>query len=296
MREWRRWWPFAVLCVAASCEWMLTDRFPRAGSTLGSEAVGCGLGAVGFGVAAGLRRRVWRTNLWAVAGGAMVICGPVVELFFGTRVVEPGTLAMALALTAVVVAVASGSGAGEVNDLWPGLAGVAGLLLVLSPPGFGSLGADAVMVLAPVVTGVGCVLFRRGVEAEGVAGCEWAMALGLAGAGLVFGVGAVVRGVVERVWPVVSGVAVGIDLVLAGLAVIALARVTALHYSARFVVVPLLILLQGLVFLGSAPSWRSVGCAALLGVATWGLVRRQSEGWVGINGGTAAEETRGAGG
>ena len=70
---------------------------------------------------------------------------------------------MALALTPVVIAVSEAATRHSretlAGRLWPGLAAIAGLLLLLIQPSLSNPAVDLVLVLTPLLTGCGAVLF-----------------------------------------------------------------------------------------------------------------------------------------
>ena len=272
----QRWWPFALVCLLASSVWLVTDSYSQVQSTLASEAVACALAAVvSVVVAVVLKRRGgggWGLVRPAVAG-AMVLGGPASAGFLGAEGVGATSVAIALSLTPVVVAVTesvTGDEGLDAGALWPGLVAVTALLLVLAPPSFADLRSDVALALGPLLTGVGCVMFRR--SGNGVA-AAWRVSAGLLGAAVVYGVVVLGEGVVRRQLPEVSLAAVGIDAVLFGLGMLALSRVTASQYVARYAVVPLLILLQGVLLLHSEVTVRIAACGVLLAIASVVLLR-----------------------
>ena len=46
MKGFRRYWPFGLLCVAASTVWMVEDTWPTVRLTLAASCVACGLMAL----------------------------------------------------------------------------------------------------------------------------------------------------------------------------------------------------------------------------------------------------------
>ena len=202
--------------------------------------------------------------------GAMLVGGPVTFLLAQAPFIEAGGLTMALALTPVVVAVASAAlSRGQTEDvagrLWPGLAAVAGLLLVLVTPGLGNVRTDVVFALTPLLTGIGAALFCA--QDAGESGDGRRMYWALVGAAMLFAAGVVVQWVfAER--PSLSVIAVAWDGVLALLSVLALSRLGATRWAAQFVLLPLLVLMQGIVLL-RPPITVRLGCGlALLAVAS----------------------------
>ena len=274
---WHRMWPFALLCVLASVFWLLLDRYPEINFTLGSDAAACGLLAILSLALMLFSRGLAITPSQALRGaiaGALVLAGPAVGTFLHASTLDPGSLAIALCLTPVVVGVAEGvtSDIGLSNEaLWPGLAAAVGLLLVLPSPSIADWHNDAAMVLAPILTGIGCVLLRRN-AASAIASAT----AGFAGAAIVFAIGAGAGAAMQHARPQVSVTAVAIDAALSLLALTALSRLAAEQYAARYALVPLLILVQGPLMLHSLVTWRSVVCAALLLAAAIKLLRSNS--------------------
>ena len=271
---WHRAWPFALLCALASLFWIFLDRYPDISFTLASDALACGLLAALALASTYLLRRSAILSLQptrSAFAGALVIAGPAAGTFLHASTLDSGSLAIALCLTPVVVGVAEAvSNNVELSNeaLWPGIAAAAGLLLVLPVPSLADWRNDAALVLAPVLSGIGCVLFR---STGGTALAR--AAAGFAGAAVAFVAGAGVEAILQHTRPQVSLAAVGIDAVLFLLTLAALSRLAALQYTARYALVPLLILLQGPLLLHSLITWRSVVCALLLVAAAAQLLR-----------------------
>jgi len=271
---WRQWWPFVLLCLAASSEWLITDNWPQAGSTVASETIACGLAAgISFGLA--LRnqsRRPSEASFFSAAlGGALVLMGPALGILLQVPSISPASLVLALTLTPVATAVAEGL---STASLWPGLAALVGLLLVLPEPSFSNPLNDVVLLLAPLLTGVGCVLFRRSVAPTSG---PWSSAAAFASAGVVFGIAAATQAIRQHALPALAPASIAIDFVLALLTILALQRLTASQYAARYMLVPLAILLQGLLLLHSVITVRSAACSVLLAGAAVSLLLSRSE-------------------
>ncbi|AEU37361.1 hypothetical protein [Granulicella mallensis] len=271
----RQGWPFALLCLAASSEGWITDTWPQAGSTLASETAACALAAaLSFGLAF-LKPKARPTRLSTSStawGGALILVGPAIGLFLMSSL-GPANRVLALALTPVVVAVAEAAlGTQEqglsARSLWPGLAAVSGLLLVLPEPSLASPLNDAALLLAPLLTGIGCTLFRRHTLDAMDATTTFA------GGCLLFGLGTVVQSALQHTLPVPDFAAVAIDLVLTLLSILALQRLTATQYVSRYVLVPLVILLLSLLQVHETITARSVTCAVLLAGAAISLLRQ----------------------
>jgi drug/metabolite transporter (DMT)-like permease len=265
--RWHRWWPFLLLIVAGASRWLLVAARPDAGSTLGSEALGCVWAAL---VAWSLPGRVAagetsHGSAWKmVLAGAMLIGGPMTAIIVRGRHLDGGGMTMALALTPVVIAIASaamseGSSEGLSGKMWPGLAAVAGLLLVLESPELGDVRSDVALVLSPVLTGVGAVMFCNGAATRRR---SWALAL--VGASALFALAATEARVVEHLTLSMTLPAVACDGLLALLGVVALARLEAVRWSAQFTLLPLLTILEGIVLVRPTLSTRwGVGLALL---------------------------------
>jgi len=273
---WRKTWPFALLCLLSSTVWLLLDRYPQITFSLASGAAACGLAAmcaIGLGLALRSPQGRLAELLKPATGGGLVIAGPAIGAFLHASL-NAGSLAIALAMTPVAVIVAEpvlSEREPSVDGLWPGLAAAVGLLLVLPAPSVSDWRNDLAMLLAPVLTGVGCVIFR---QAKPVA---WKASAGFLGGVVVFGLGAVVEGAIQHGLPSISLAAVAIDTPLFALSFVALSRLTASQYGARYALVPLLVLIQGPLLLGSmVVTWRGMACAALLLVAGVALLRAGS--------------------
>jgi drug/metabolite transporter (DMT)-like permease len=273
----RRWWPLLALLAAGAARWIVTDTHPEAGSTLASEALGCAWAALlVWAVAPRSARRAgwagWKTML----AGAMLVGGPVTALLVHAPLVDPGGLTMALALTPVVVAVASAAlSRGQTDDvagrLWPGLAAVAGLLLVLVTPSLSDVRSDVVLALAPLLAGVGAAWFC--VQPGTAAG---KLRIGLAGASALF-LAAALAGWPLSGRPTFSVVAVAWDGVIALLSLLTLVQLAATRWSAQFVLLPLLILLEGIVLMRPPMTVRLDCGLALLAVASLYLLLQRED-------------------
>jgi hypothetical protein len=226
---------------------MLAEALPGSATTFASAALGCGSAAALCLLVYPRRMNglVRDGQLWQSAmGGALMIAGPLVGLLRPGGV-SGSALAMALALTPVVLAVAEAAMRGASGDLagrlWPGLAAIAGLLLVLAEPSLANPMNDLLLVLAPVLTGCGAALFCTAKETT------WRLPSALLGAAVLLACGAlVVVAQHERVWPEMLGLAAGMDAAQAMLTVLVLGRLSGARWSAQFALVPLLVLLEGL--------------------------------------------------
>jgi drug/metabolite transporter (DMT)-like permease len=250
-----RWWPFVLLLLAGASRWIVAAVHPEADSTLASEAVGCAWAAL-LSLAfllrqpkkATLQRASSRAACvrWLLAG-AMLFGGPAVALLIRGRELDAGSLTIALALTPVIIAIAATAFGRENSDgiagrIWPGLAAVAGLLLILTQPTLGDARSDLALVLAPALTGVGAALFcvDRPVSASRVT-------YALIGASALFALAIAATYFVAGSRPSISLLAVACDGVLALLGVVTLGQLGATRWSSQFTWVPLLIILESIV-------------------------------------------------
>ena len=263
----------------------MTEAHPEAEPTLSSLAMGCGWAVL---VSLMLLRRgparVSLRNSWlGVLAGAMIFAGPAVGALLRAPLDGPA-LTMALALTPVAAGIAAAAlGAGNLDGaagrIWPGLAAIGGLLLVLVEPNLGNARTDMALLLAPVMTGVGAALFcMRG------GATTWRATSALLGGTLVFGVALTVEALAAGTRPTVSLLAMACDGLLALLSVYALQRVGATRWSAQFTLLPLLIVLEGLALTHQPLTLRWVVGIALLLLASVYLLLPSSDDAEGVRG------------
>lgn len=276
---WHLWWPFALLCVLRGSRWMMSEALPGSSSTLATEALGCGSAAAFCVVVSSARlKEAWRGKQLGrcALGGGLMIAGPLLGLFLpGT--ISGASLAMALALTPVVLGVING--AARPTDealsgrLWPGLAAVAGLLLVLAEPSLANKYADLLLAFIPLLTGAGAALFCSAKESK------LRIPAALLGAAMLLGLGAVLSVWITKglFWPEMGGLAAGSDALEAVVAVLALGRLSAARWSAQFVIVPLLLLLEGVAMDHSNVPPRVITGLVLLAAASAALLLPPSE-------------------
>jgi hypothetical protein len=216
-------------------------------------------------------RELWRSAL----GGALVIGGPLMGLL-RPGAISATSMTLALALTPVALAVAEAAMRGGSSNLpgrlWPGLAAAAGLLLLLPQPSLGNPATDALLVLAPVLTGCGAVLFCSAKESG------WRLPAALLGAAVVLGLTAgAMMAAHGYAWPEMLGLAAGLDALQALLTVMALGRLSGTRWSAQFALVPLLVVLEGLVLMRARVPGRMVGGLLLLALAGVALLLPPAE-------------------
>jgi hypothetical protein len=261
-----RWWPFALLVLAAASRWMLAAARPEAESTLASKTFGCAWAALLILLLMRGGGRGWKQ--WrGLLAGAMLLGGPAIGVLAGGRGLDSESLSLALALTPVAIAVASAalgtSSDGITGRIWPGLAAIGGLLLILPQPSVGDLRGDLLLFLAPVLTGVGAALFYAD-NAEPAR----RISMALIGATALFALTLGTKSLVTGTKPHASVLAVSCDGILTLLTVLALSRLGANRWSAQFGLIPLLILIEGMVLVRPGVTTRWVVGLGLVALAS----------------------------
>lgn len=277
-------WPLGALCLLSGSRWLLEGALPQAASTLSTEGVGCLMAAGLVGLLA-LRSRVRLGDypplrfqgLVIGVAGALVLAGPAVAQVIAGRRISPDNGTLALALAPVVVAMlASGSGSAEGRDLpgmlWPGLAALTGLLLLLPQPAYSEWRPWLGLCSMPALVSVGAWWFGQGWDDGGLRPSSWGgISLGLIGGAVVFAVlwvatigfgsdggsSAFRGGFWSGAWA-----GCGLDGLSALLALLALQRLHAVRWVSQFLWIPLVGLLEGVVFLWpvlDARSWVGLG-------------------------------------
>ncbi|MGA7157653.1 MAG: hypothetical protein WBY53_12435, partial [Acidobacteriaceae bacterium] len=250
-----RWWPFVLLVLLGASRWAVAAARPDADSTLTSLTIGCAWAALlslAFAVLqpkprVGEAAITLAARLRWLLSGALLFGGPAITLLVSARDLDSSALTIALALTPLVVAIASSalgteSSEGIAGRIWPSLAAVAGLLLVLVQPNLGDLRTDLALVVAPLITGIGAALFCRDQPRS-----PSRSATALLGACALFALALAERRVVAGVHPSLSLFAIASDGLIALLSIITLAQLGAPRWSSQFTWIPLLIILEGIV-------------------------------------------------
>jgi hypothetical protein len=183
---------------------------------------------------------------WVLAG-AMLFGGPMIALLIPGRDLDSGALTIALALTPIIIAIAASalgasSSEGIAGRIWPSLAAVAGLLLVLVQPSLADVRADLALLLAPLLAGVGAALFTIDQPRSALR-----IPLALFGASALFSTALAAVWFASGVRPAVSLIAVACDGILSLLSIITLIQLGATRWSSQFTWVPLFIILEGIV-------------------------------------------------
>ena len=251
-----------LLLLIGASRWAVAAVRPDADSTLASQTIGCAWATLLSLAFLALQPKPARPVAsqpapsraarirWLLAG-AMFFAGPAIELLVRGRDLDSSALTIALALTPVIIAIASSalgteSSEGIAGRIWPGLAAVAGLLLVLVQPTLGDLRTDLALALAPTLTGVGAVLFcvDQSVDQPRAAS---RISTALLGASTLFAIALAGSYFVAHTRPSLSLLAVACDGIMALLGVATLVQLGATRWSSQFTWVPLLVILEGIV-------------------------------------------------
>ncbi len=281
-RTWSRTWPFALLCALDASRWLIEGAFPATGSSLWTEAAGCLGAAVCLLAWATLRpanlngalRRSSSVNL--IIAVATVVSGAALAAAVAGRPLNANNVTLALALCPVVIAVVvSAGGRADGADLtgllWPGLAGVAGLLLLVPEPSFGAWRPWIGMMAMPLLIGGAAGAYSAISDEEPECPAKDhrpAMAAGLACAAGLLGALAWLRwrAGTEQAFTLPAA---ALDGGTAVLTLFALVRLGPVRWSAQFLLVPLLGLAEGVVFLRPLLDWRSYAAFGLLALSAF---------------------------
>lgn len=276
--KWRLWWPFALLCLLGGSRWIVSESLPGSVTTFASASLGCGSAAALYLLVMLPRKvaRPGRSELTRSAiGGALMLTGPLLVLL-RPGAISAGSHTMALALTPVVIAViesaTSHSHETLAGRLWPGLAAIAGLLLLLAEPRLSRPAEDILLALTPLLTGGGAVLFCSSRDNA------WRVPAALLGACAALALGAAVNvamhtgGLYEM-----AGLAAGFDALQALVSIVAISKLSAARWSAQFALVPLLVLLEGFALMPASIPARMIVGLLLLAIASVALILPPAE-------------------
>ena len=269
------WLMFAAYCGLAASEWLVS---PGSGWPRGMIYAAVGVVAIAVN-----GRRPWTAARDAVRLAlAAVLVIAVPELMEGWAIGHVsnalGTVAMAL-VPAMVVIVAAYQGSEVRRLLVPALAGLGGMLLLI-PVSFpqSTMGQIAlgVLIVAAMLVAIGGVWIYRLLQ-----GIELAQALAgfcLANAA-VFLVAGFFEGGSGAGW--VTGLMQGMEAVLL---VVLLRGMEPVRMGARWLVIPLVTIVEGAVLLRPELTMRmGIGMGLLAGGAGWLLVARRSDDAAGLS-------------
>ena len=283
--KWRVWTVFAVVCVWAASGWLITpgsDALPRL------ERQGLGFAVLaGVALASGGCRN-WRARLrlhGAVSmGGVLFFAVPAVLIEHAREYAAETSVAVVFALAPVVVVLVWGAvmqEPGAMRWLVPALTGLAGVLLLLPfemPVSTRGWEAVAEIVAAMLlVAGAGVWLF--GLLRE-MSTTKALTVVGAANAIVLFVCCGALGSLDWRWRDVVRGLSweSAVAVIVAALTVWLLQAMDPIRFSARFLVIPLMTILEGAVLLRPEVTGRmAVGIVLLAGGATWMLGAKQVE-------------------
>lgn len=285
-KQWRLFWPLALLCLISGSRWLLENAVPAAQSSSLSAAGGCALAAMLLLFCLWAKRKhasrtpeacvgrlPWRT----VSAGVLVLTAPALSGLLAGRHISGSAGTLALALTPVVAAVAAAAcgaeNGGVAGLLWPGLAGLAGLLLLLPEPDLSGWRMDAALVAMPLLAGGGAAIVGQNGNtkdhehaAKGVRLEFWVLQT-LGASAIVFLLIHLTTGRGEAwTFPLADLLADGFSFAMS---VFVLLRMGPLRWSAQFLLLPLVTLLEGVMFLRpslTARSWTGLLLIAIGGV------------------------------
>ena len=166
-------WPVCLLCLLGGSRWLLDEALPSSRSNALSASMGCALAALASFTLRKVRRRREPTALAVAAPGThwkssiaagLLLANPALSATVsdGNLSATKGTLALALTPVVVAVGAAASTASGDLAGLlWPGLAGIAGLLLLLPVPSLSLWRTDLGMATMPLVAGVAASYLAR---------------------------------------------------------------------------------------------------------------------------------------
>lgn len=263
--SWSRWWPFVFLCLLSAFRWSSVEAFLLSSTTLALGFGSAFLLAVTFATSRKEPALAAKEALGAAIAGGFMLCGPAIGFLSGPRTVDAASLTISLALVPVVIAVARpafhrGDGGELAGRLWPGIAAIAALLLLLPQPLLDGIYRPALLAAAPLMTGIGAVWLRTR-RGSAIWKAAWAFLLPT-----------VLMSVLSFLHPnpLSHGVWLGalMDTLLAGLSVLTLFRVGGTRWSAQYEVVPLLVILESLFVIRPHLEARSISGIVLLALAS----------------------------
>ncbi len=292
--SWLRCWPMGLLCCLEGSRWLLEESLPVTRPTLLSAAAGCAMAAVIVVVWRTLRRRRGQSSELVFqqrgqgegqrsVAAALLVTSPALGGAISDRHLNANVATIALALTPAVVAVAVT--AARTNDelaglLWPGLAGTAGLLLLLPEPSLSSWRMDVALAAMPLLSGVMSVFLTSGDSALREGGSHAAgrhnrwIERGLLLAAVLFALALLPKLHIHEEM-VFSWAASAVDGMVSLLTLWTLQRVGAVRWSAQFLLTPFVTIAEGVALLRPALTARSwVGLFLLMLGGVYLLVPR----------------------
>lgn len=260
----------------AASRWLVADVHPEAAPSLASAALGCGWAALlAFTLLGRSAPPASKANaLRSLLAGALFLGGPAIGLVINARALNAAALTMALALTPVAVAIGAaaisvGRSQAVAGRIWPGLAAVTGLLLILVQPDLGNTTTDIALFLAPTLTGLGAALYDSADHPPA--------ANALIGGSALFAFATLATSLMGGHRPSFSLLAIVYEGILALLSVLALSRLGAMRWSSQFTWLPLLVLIEGIILVRPPATTRAVVGLLLLALASVYLLVPQDD-------------------
>jgi hypothetical protein len=282
--ERRVWIGFAVLCVAAGSRWVAATYLPSELPPLVEQSLHEAVIAAGAGIVA------WRGGLRACWGcalyGVLLLALPsVVSSLAAGAVSSMAGMAMLTLVPAAAAMIAAqrADGFGAVEGgrglLLPALAGAGGALLLLPlavPPSVAGKLWLAGLALCGIGVAWACVRLHSLLRGVGI----WS------GVAMVFGASAVVAACFGRGWAMPwdwsmavreLGFCVLIDAPLAALTVWLLRELEPVRFAVRYLVVPLVSILEGMALVRQRLDWTTAAGLALMAAGSVALLVQGGE-------------------
>jgi drug/metabolite transporter (DMT)-like permease len=282
--RWSLWIGFAALCILSGTSWAIPREMIDTVPPL--EQQGVLFGVLGLIALAFAGRRVWTRNrilqCTQVAGSAVAFFGVpmvVAEAARGSLPAISRSALFAMVPVVVVMVMAAGEGAtraepGARKFLIPALVGLGGLLLLLPLQFSGSVRGWVMLgfaCAAVILVGFASVWLYR--LLRGLAVAEAIAAMGLANAVFLLASSAVLEDAVWRVGGLSPVISIGslVDVVEVLLIVWLLREMPPVRFAARYLVIPLVTVLESFVVM--RPEWTvRMGFGTVLLAAGAGLL------------------------
>jgi hypothetical protein len=209
-------------------------------------------------------------RLSAVGAGLLTLTS--LGVVVGGAAGRPVNVTVALCFVPVIVAVMS-EGPLENARLWPGLAGLAGALLIFPLTLRMGVAAYVGLLVPAFAVAAACAACRRLARAVAM---EWAIALLFVGGA----VGLAMMECARRISGGATGhafstLAVAVDLFFAGLVVVLVLQMDVRRYVSQYFIVPLLTVLEGIVLLHPTVTLRLCAGMFLMGLGAFALLRAE---------------------
>jgi drug/metabolite transporter (DMT)-like permease len=286
------WSGFVLLCLATSLQWLIpptmTKVSPLQQQGVMYAAIGfCALAFARLGKSGdGLRAVRWG---WIALAGVLFLGVPAILLDIVSGVTSSAIVSLLFTVTPVVVVLAvmnNSSALQEESGLQrlfvPVLAGVGGVLCVLPFAFTGSTlewGAFAVVLAAAVLAGVAGVWLYRLLQAASMA--ESIAIIGISNAAVLLCWCGLHGPFIWRLNEIFHGLSVALDVVQIALVLLTLWLVREMdpvQLSARYLVIPLLTISEGVVAMRPPVTVRLILGIALLATGTWWLLAARTAG------------------